>query len=568
MVRVGQLVSGEMGERLIGRKGPKHVWRSALWVAAATIGFALLGVTASMALGQGGYTPDSLSYMDIAINMAGGQGFSSQILFVGISPAEVPAPVNWWPPVYPATIRGLGGFGLPVDLAARVISVVAYVVVAILTVEVARRVFGRIAACLAVLGLVATPAFLNLSAYALSEGLAAASVVLATYFLVLYSQSRVERVWLLGLVGLSVGVASLTHYKALPFIPLFAVSVIVFDLRSLRIRERLLRGAVVGAVAGVPVAAWLARNLAETGSMAGSRVDTASVAVWEHAVTAVRTLVSDALQGAKNALILTEVYDLALPLIAVLVVLILAVLLIFRWQGKAMLYAAFRRWTPLEWLLLLIGLGYVAAMVASRTVLTQTDPLTTRQLLLSYPLLVVGGAAIASRLFAALGMHRKRVAWGALLLSAVVAGSLVRGHLDASESRGYLLEAQEEVLSVLDSVASPDWFIVGNSLYTVPWFQGLPVLTFSNYTYTQSKFDCRGIAGISDSLMDQYSVHLVFHRFEDSLTPEFLSTFGGGADRLSAESSDLGLVEVYRDDNLVAFLVPDGMGPVCDKLGL
>ena len=95
-------------------------------------------IAAAWAPRSPGFTTDSESYLDVARNLAAGDGMVQRI--VDFWRPALPDPLGLWPPLYPALVAATSVAGVPPEPAARAVSIAAFVVFALALHRLARRV--------------------------------------------------------------------------------------------------------------------------------------------------------------------------------------------------------------------------------------------------------------------------------------------------------------------------------------------------------------------------------------------------------------------------------------------
>ena len=222
---------------------------------------ALLVAAAAVRIGFGGWVVgfdaaprgDEADYHAIATSLTTGHGFA---VADGVPTARRP-------PAYPVLLAGLYALTGATPATGRVAQALLGVVVVWLTGALARRLFGDavglVAAALAALN----PFLTFISGYLLTENLYLAFVLAAFCVTPTPRDVAVARWGRGGLVGVLVGLATLTRPSGLPMFEWIVIAVLA--LAAAPWRTRLVHTAVVAAAFAVTIAPWYARNHAAVG---------------------------------------------------------------------------------------------------------------------------------------------------------------------------------------------------------------------------------------------------------------------------------------------------------------
>jgi 4-amino-4-deoxy-L-arabinose transferase-like glycosyltransferase len=445
-----------------------------------------------------GFNPTAMVYIDVARHLARGEGVSSSILFTTSVP-RVPAPMSVWPPVYPVTITLLAALGLDVAAAARIIALAAFGLSALLVWWLANALYGARAAMVSATLLAVWPAMTRVATNAWSESLFVlcllASVALTFQAI---RPRRLSGGLAAALGGLVMGTAALTRYAALPLIPWGAVLVLVL-VQDTRWRARVVRAAVWGIMAGLPVAAWLARNVAVTGGLIGAGRQRDDLGPLYHIVFASRTVVSDLLGLVARVLVVPEWVGLEAERMMALVLLVVAggiVVLVRRRElrGRVVTGITAAVAPPEARFTLLMALGYWGAMIVARSTIG-FYPLDSRLMMPVYPLALLLLVAAGLAVFDAASRTRASRIGGAVVLAAllavlvlVVPRSLAAGgpRLRPDPAPAWVQWAATQT--------TPDTLIVGNLSFDYNFYLERPVIEFSSNRFGISRFDCQGVS--------------------------------------------------------------------------
>jgi len=379
-----------------------------------------------------GFGPDSTVYVDAANNLARGEGFTTAILFTNSEPI-VPTPLTTWPPLYPATIAVVHKLGISTVVAARIVPLVAFSLSVVLLWLIASMLFGRTVAWISALLLIIWPEMTRVAAMAWSESLFVLLLLAAVWATTrsLSQTSSGRRNLLLILGGLAMGAAALTRYVGIVLIPVGGV-LLILSLWTNRPRTDWLLGPVFWCLAAcIPIGAWLLRNLLVAGNFTGER-NLSEVGPLFLAKIVLYRLADDAFALVGKLTILPDLLRLGTGFelleakavrIAILAIVVLALLMALR---RNRVRRALADGLPTLWesqgkrFALGMGVGYLVAMVALRSVVGTADLLGGRMLMPSYPLLLVGVVAffvvVASKLSPRLP---RLLAGGVAVLSAI-----------------------------------------------------------------------------------------------------------------------------------------------------
>ncbi len=242
---------------------------------------ALVGV-AVLAPRVAGFTTDSDAYLDVAMSLRDGNGFVQSV--VDFWRPAVPDPLGLWPPLYPALIAAVAAFGVPLELAARLVAAASFAGFAFAFHALAVSALGRGAGALATVAALATPAVLRLGASAWSE---APYLALTTGGLALLARADARDNWsrrAASAAGALLGAAALTRYVGVPIV--VAAVVFVATRRELRARGLLSFAAPALILPGL----WLGHNLLEFGRPFGPALAPAAHGMGKQAFEFLRAL--------------------------------------------------------------------------------------------------------------------------------------------------------------------------------------------------------------------------------------------------------------------------------------
>ena len=212
-----------------------------------------------------GLSPDSVSYVGTARNMAAGMGV---IGYDG-------APLVEQPPLYPALLALVGKtHGADPLLFAHIVNALLFGLVVYLGGLLASRYLpsSPVLAVIAELALVFSIPLFYVAGWVWSEPLFISCVLLGLIFA--HSYLAEGNVISLMLLSSSVALASLTRYIGVTLILWGALTILI--LRRDSIARKAAHAALFALVSALPLGLWLVRNLAVSGTLVGSRLPSAS----------------------------------------------------------------------------------------------------------------------------------------------------------------------------------------------------------------------------------------------------------------------------------------------------
>lgn len=215
------------------------------------------------------FSPDSMSYVDVARNFVSGRGLSQSSLGFGrarFSPDDpIPAPFTAHAPGFSVLIALTALTGLSFTDAALLLPIVFLAACLAAAFLLARACYDEGIAWLSVAALLNYYPLRHVAAVAWSETTATFFVLITLWFLV---RSIEETTPLrLCLAGVCAGLAVTIRYPMLPIVGVAALTLSVPSARMPRLRDRALWLIVGVAVGAGPM---LARNVLVSGSIAGS----------------------------------------------------------------------------------------------------------------------------------------------------------------------------------------------------------------------------------------------------------------------------------------------------------
>ena len=236
-------------------------WRTWQWRTPALLALIALAGMAHLWLRTGEYglglTNDSLHYLAATASIADGKGLRD----------AAGGPYLLFPPLYPLVLAGISRLGMaPVD-AAQALHIAAFGLTALLAgLWLRRRVQSDLIAVAVTLTAVIAAPLLNTASYLWSETLFALLIALSLMQLELYRQRPDGTGGKLALAGSAVcaGLSAVTRYMGIAAI--LTGVMLILAMPKLSLRVRLAYAAAYGMAASIPLAVYMARNYALTGS--------------------------------------------------------------------------------------------------------------------------------------------------------------------------------------------------------------------------------------------------------------------------------------------------------------
>ena len=512
-----------------------------------------------------GFDPTGMIYVDMARHIAAGDGIAGSIYFPSHVPKS-PSPIALWPPLYPAAIAGVSLLGIDPGIAARLISVVAFGMSVGLVGVLGSVLFGEAVGLIGAFLLMSWPPVVGIAAMAVSENLFVLFVLVAVLAGVrLIAVPEAVRPYRLAATGgLAMAAATLTRYPGLTLTAV-AGAALLLNLRGRAWVDRLTLTAVWSSAALGPPVLLLARNRFVTGTFMGTGRPADDSGLAYHVVYAVKTIGTDALSLIGRLAVMPEVLGFGTGVMA-LVVLAVGALVLFgliRSAGvrDALLAAlAVPVATPAARFTMVIGFGYWAAMAAVRSV-TAFEPLNTRMMMPTYPLVLLGAVAIIASCLERIGMSRRVLAWTlGGLAAAAVAVIVLPQSLAAGGPRLRPDPAPAWVVRIA-AHTPPGAPIVGNRSAEVNFYLGRPTYSFQARAVFRAgnRFDrdCPVIARHLAAL-GWKPAYLVLHAEEGGFDAELMGRrYGPTIERLLKGDLALPVRPVARQPEFAAFEILD-----------
>jgi hypothetical protein len=226
--------------------------RMTFWILIAIV--AVLGAAAHLQITAPGMgvSGDSVHYMDGALHLASGEGYVRHI-------AEGdPVVMTGFPPVYPAALVPGIWLGIGIELFARYLNTVLYILTLILTGWIVFKITSKaLPAFLAATFTLLSYSIFWVFAWVMSEPL---FLVLFIFILLLWFwQVRKPNLWKVLLLGTISGIMLNTRLAAIAYIPVLALGILIYQQTKFKIR---LRDAILfGSAALIQPAAFFIRNM-------------------------------------------------------------------------------------------------------------------------------------------------------------------------------------------------------------------------------------------------------------------------------------------------------------------
>jgi 4-amino-4-deoxy-L-arabinose transferase-like glycosyltransferase len=322
----------------------------------ATIGF--LGVILCTPGGIGIYS-DSVVYVGVTRNLLRGEGVTY------FDDNGQMAPVTHYAPLYPLMVAGLGVAGVDPLEGARWLNALLFASNIMLASWIVFTSTRSVAACLAASFLAATAfPMVQIHSTALSEPLALFSGFLGLYLIARYINGAKEAI--LYISALSIALSSLTRYAGVIFI-LTGTGALIW-LNTWNWKTKLSRVSLFLVLSALPLIAWLTRNTLSAGNAVNRTF-------------AIHLPASEDLTTALDAISLwvfpvTLLGEALWPRL----LLLLFVVAVLSWSAAKMALLKSR----LHQICALFVVGYVAFVLASRSLLDAAIPFDTRMLAPAY----------------------------------------------------------------------------------------------------------------------------------------------------------------------------------------
>jgi hypothetical protein len=360
------------------------------------------------------YSWDSAPYVETAIRLHDGEGFSHRVIH-GIG-RDIWEPLTLWPPGYSLMIAVVMCFGVSAPLAGLIVSVVAAGVSLVLLSLICLRFMNWMVAAPLVGVIAVSPGFQMISAQCLSDSAFYMWVLASVYCIVAWSRNETGWRWLLA-AGVFAGAAWLTRNAALS---LLAATMGFFIIHLAWRKWRDVARAAVTWGAGFAICAvpLIVRNLVAFGELNPYDMPPSDISFGENLKQAINVVARDLttfeFAGAVAA-------RLAIPLI-ILTVCAVAFLL-WRWKRKGGHLLQLLQHRRVELFFLGYAGLYAAIIVVGRTRYRWGEVISTRYMVqIDWPLLLLLAvlAGVVLQLFRMNAMRQNlMIAAGFVLLLAL-----------------------------------------------------------------------------------------------------------------------------------------------------
>jgi 4-amino-4-deoxy-L-arabinose transferase-like glycosyltransferase len=322
----------------------------------AVTGF--VGVILCTPRGIGIYS-DSVVYVGVARNLLRGEGLTY------FDDNGQMAPVTHYAPLYPLMVSGLGLIGMDPLEGVRWLNALLFASNIMLAGWIVFASTHSVAASVAASFLAATAfPMVQIHSTALTEPLCLFLGFLGLYLMAQYIDAAKKTIFYLS--ALSIALSSLTRYAGLIFI-LTGTAALIW-LNSWSGKRKLTRASLFFILSGLPLMAWVIRNTLSAGN-------------------AVNRTFAVHLPGSKDLAIALDAVCLWLFPVTLLgeavwprLVILLVIVAVLSWSTTKMALLKSR----LHQILALFFLGYVAFLLASRSLIDAAIPLDTRMLAPAY----------------------------------------------------------------------------------------------------------------------------------------------------------------------------------------
>lgn len=420
------------------------------------------------------FSPDSMNYVDVARNMAGGRGlvqttlgFNQPLLFDRNS--RRPAPFTSQAPLYPLLIVGLNRCGLSCADAALVIPIIASGLVLILAWLLMRGLYGPPAGLLSLACLLVNFPLRHVSRHAWAEPVGLVFVLLALLFLVRARRETTTRSATISalVAGLAAGLAFATRYALLPL----SLAGLLLLLPARRPAGSRLPALLLFAIgAALPIGGVLTRNALLTGRILPPVLpsDQSLPANLGHALIAIfGNYLGKSEPGLQVALVVAVVA--------------FAVVRLVRRRGTDELVSLFLkdgRHLPVVWILV-----YSGFVILQRTG-WHFDPIDARIMI---PAQLIAIPLVVALVVMAVEPRRGSLVPSAILGLAILAVGVreVGVTLNRPPLRGDEAVARSDRLTWVARHTTDSDLLIGEDAVDIPFYLGRPaVASFSRYPYT------------------------------------------------------------------------------------
>jgi 4-amino-4-deoxy-L-arabinose transferase-like glycosyltransferase len=254
----------------------------------------LIGLALSMSLAvRLDYSPDSMHYVDIARNLASGQGLTS--FHLNVFSQSVPDAALFWPPAYPVLLAAFMKLGLAPLLAVRAVFVLAFTATAVLMYLIGKRLATRTGGIICLMIWLGVAPHLNIWAYAWSEPL---FIALSAAFVLVLARAVRRSFQPAGFLaaGALAGLATMCRYTGVTALVagLVATACLIYVKRPRRAGLVLVTSLVLVLLGFALVASpWFLHNRSITGNFMGVARPPAITSLPESIARMARSLGSD-----------------------------------------------------------------------------------------------------------------------------------------------------------------------------------------------------------------------------------------------------------------------------------
>lgn len=320
-----------------------------------------------------GLSDDSLDYLMTAGNLLKSGVF--------LQSNTLPITYTLWAPLYPVAVSWISHLGISVEEAARLISVASFALLMYPLWFLGLKTGNRIVGCGAcVIALVFFP-FWYVTSMALSEPLFILFSTAAVFFITVYISKKEPRTSWLILSAFFASLAILTRYIGIVIILACVICIVIRHRTDIRgvIRKSLL----YLLLSGVPAGLWLIRNYLHTRAWFGHDKGVSDFQVGYYSLAALKTI-RENIFGPSSFLSPWVIVG-----VGALVISCLAVYRIWLEDNRLDVLLpdtiSLRCCIPVA----LVVVGYLGALVISKSVWKLIDPINTRLVTPVYPFLIV-----------------------------------------------------------------------------------------------------------------------------------------------------------------------------------
>jgi hypothetical protein len=409
--------------------------------------------------------PDTMNYVDIARNIANGQGIAQSALGFNQSNFSandrIPMPLVAQPPLYPLLIAFFSLFGLSFANAGLLISILSYGLILLLVYRLSLEICDMSAALLSVALLLLYAPLYKLAQTAFSDLLCIVLVLTSFLLLLQIRRSTAYHLLIPAMAGITAGLSYATRYAMLP---LFFLSVLFIVIES----NRKLRDLTVYASGfAIPAGLVLMRNFFVSGVFQSPR-NPSTVDLKSNALIAFEVVTRE-----HNNMLQPDLQAMLIVILAVMII----ILLFIRHKIIETIQTVF--FEKRGYILALWVIGYLAFLILARSKY-HLDPINFR--------LVAPAGIIIFLLLSVLIVKATRIRVGYLLFSIIIIIVLfiIKNEARVSAStpiynQNHVISMSERLTWVAKNTSDRDLIIGDGTVDFAFYFARPSVISFSPY---------------------------------------------------------------------------------------